>query len=336
MILEPGRIEVTVRNGGPTPVGIVQVAVNGAYWQFSTDRGRIGRLQTGRIALDYPWIRGEPLEVKFVSADGQTLVHTLQFPVETPRVGRALFGRYVPLGLFMGVVPVAAGMLLRPLLRRSGQKVWEFFLAFTVGVLAAIGVESGFDTFEMSAQFVAPLAGRLLVVTVASLSFVGIYEWARRLGSKRNTERALVAAWTLALAIGLHNLGEGLAVAGAEASGAVAVGALLALGFAVHNVSEGVAIAAVAGQGSRPLVFYQGAAAAAGLPALAGLLLGSLTPSKLVSVVLLAVGLGAIAEVITEVWALLMSSSAGRLTGHVGVGAAAGLAFMYLTSLLIA
>ena len=336
VVLKPGRIVVTVRNGGGVPVNIAQVAINGAYWQFSSDRLEIRRLQTADIDLYYPWIRGEPLELKLVSADGQTLVHTLNFPVETPHPGRDLFKRYVPLGLGMGVLPVAAGMLLRPVLRRSGHKTSEFFLAFTIGVLLAIGVESSFDTFELSAELVAPLAGRLLVVSVSVISFAAIYEWARRMGSKRGEDRALVAAWALAVAIGLHNLGEGLAVAGAEAAGVLAVGGLLALGFAVHNVSEGVAIAAVAGKKSRSIFFYQWAAAIAGLPALGGLLIGSLTPSKPISVALLAVGLGAIAEVVAEVWGLLTSGGGAVLAPHITGGLGTGLAFMYFTSIFVA
>lgn len=335
VVLQPGSIELTVRNGGQAPVGFAQVAVNDAYWRFEVDRAEVGRLQTARIHLDYPWVRGEPLEFELVGTDGQTARHSVEFPVSTPQAGPTLFRRYVPLGLFMGVIPVGAGMLLRPVLRRSERTVWEFFLAFTVGVLVAIGTDSAIDVFELAGELAGPLQGRLMAVTVAALSFALISEGARRVGSRGTLEKGLLAAWALAVAIGLHNLGEGLAVAGAEAAGAVAAGALLALGFAVHNVSEGVAIAAVMGKRSQPLFVYAGAIGVAGLPAVMGLFAGALSPSKLISVVLVAVGLGAIVEVIVEVWNLLSAGGHSRRGAHVVAGVVSGLGFMYLTSLLV-
>jgi ZIP family zinc transporter len=335
VVLEPESIELTVRNGGLAPVEIAQISVNDAYWIFHIDRAEIPRLQTARIHIVYPWQRGEPLQLKLVASDGQTAIHSIDFPVETPRPGMGLLGRYVPLGLFMGLVPVGAGMLARPFLRRSKKKVWEFFLAFTVGVLLAIGISSALEAFELSAELVTPLSGRLLVVTSAALSFAVIYEGARWIGSHKTIESSVVAAWALAVAIGLHNLGEGLAVAGSEAAGAVAVGALLALGFAVHNISEGVAIASVMGRQTHPFALYLGTVGVAGAPALAGLMLGSLAPSKLVSVILLGVGLGAIVEVIVEVWDLVFAGSGSRPPSYVVSGIVSGLGFMYLTSLLL-
>jgi ZIP family zinc transporter len=51
----------------------------------------------------------------------------------------------------------------------------------------------------------------------------------------------------VAVGIGLHNLGEGLAVSSAVAAGEVALGASLVVGFAAHNAIEGLAIAAPLG-----------------------------------------------------------------------------------------
>jgi zinc transporter, ZIP family len=51
-------------------------------------------------------------------------------------------------------------------------------------------------------------------------------------------------AASIAFAIGVHNLGEGLAVGSAFATGAAALGGFLLLGFTLHNVTEGVGIIA--------------------------------------------------------------------------------------------
>ena len=61
----------------------------------------------------------------------------------------------------------------------------------------------------------------------------------------------------MAIGIGLHNLGEGLAIGSAYASGALALGAFLVVGFAIHNTTEGLAIVAPLrdggeGAGERP------------------------------------------------------------------------------------
>ena len=47
-------------------------------------------------------------------------------------------------------------------------------------------------------------------------------------------------ALLVAIAIGLHNLGEGLAIGSAYAVGALALGAFLVIGFALHNTTEGL------------------------------------------------------------------------------------------------
>ena len=48
----------------------------------------------------------------------------------------------------------------------------------------------------------------------------------------------------IAIGIGLHNLGEGLAIGSAYAIGELALGAFLVVGFAIHNTTEGFAIVA--------------------------------------------------------------------------------------------
>ena len=52
------------------------------------------------------------------------------------------------------------------------------------------------------------------------------------------------AALLVAIGIGLHNLGEGLAIGSAYAVGSLALGAALVVGFALHNTTEGLAIVA--------------------------------------------------------------------------------------------
>ena len=72
----------------------------------------------------------------------------------------------------------------------------------------------------------------------------------RAAGAKaRDAARAAAhVAMLVAIAIGLHNLGEGLAIGSAYAVGALALGAFLVIGFALHNTTEGLAIVAPVAQ----------------------------------------------------------------------------------------
>ena len=78
-----------------------------------------------------------------------------------------------------------------------------------------------------------------LVLTAVNAHFVGRSERERASGASGGQIAMLVA-----IAIGLHNLGEGLAIGSAYAVGALALGAFLVIGFALHNTTEGLAIVA--------------------------------------------------------------------------------------------
>ena len=80
----------------------------------------------------------------------------------------------------------------------------------------------------------------------------------------------------IAIGIGLHNLGEGLAIGSAYSVGALALGAFLVVGFAIHNTTEGLAI--VAPLARRAAVARGGCSALgliAGAPAILGALIGA-------------------------------------------------------------
>jgi ZIP family zinc transporter len=141
----------------------------------------------------------------------------------------------------------------------------------------------------------------------------------------------------IALGIGLHNLGEGLAVGAALAAGEAALATFLVIGFTLHNVSEGVAIAAPLVDTRPRLLTFAGLAALAGLPAVPGVWVGAQAVSPVWVAICFGIGAGAILQVIIEVTALLWRRG-GRdaITAPASVGGvAAGLGVMYLTALLV-
>jgi zinc transporter ZupT len=139
----------------------------------------------------------------------------------------------------------------------------------------------------------------------------------------------------IAIGIGLHNLGEGLAIGSAYAVGALAVGAALVVGFALHNTTEGLAIVAPLTDRRPPIRSLIGLGAVAGMPAIAGAVIGAAVDNAALSAVLLGVGVGAIIQVITQISPALRDH-AGRLLDLTVIGGlATGVAVMYLTGLLV-
>ena len=145
----------------------------------------------------------------------------------------------------------------------------------------------------------------------------------------------------IALGIGVHNFGEGLAVGAALSSGAAALATFLVVGFAIHNVSEGFAISVPLSRGRPRIATFVGLAALAGLPAVPGVILGAAAISPYWTALCFGIGAGAILQVIIEVAALLARRAAdapthtGAITPTTLLGATAGLTIMYLTALTI-
>ena len=83
-VLEPGAIEMTVRNDGPDAVSIAQAQVNDAFVQFTGADEPIGRLETATVRLSQPWVEGEAYEVALITSAGGTIVHDIPVAVETP------------------------------------------------------------------------------------------------------------------------------------------------------------------------------------------------------------------------------------------------------------
>jgi zinc transporter ZupT len=142
------------------------------------------------------------------------------------------------------------------------------------------------------------------------------------------------------LGIGLHNLGEGLAIGAAFATGAAALGSFLVVGFTLHNITEGVGIAAPLLRGERPsLRTFLLLAILAGGPAILGTWIGGFAFNPFLATLFLSIGAGAILQVIWEVSKLLLRE-AQRTTQpalswlNFG-GLTAGILVMYLTAFLV-
>jgi zinc transporter, ZIP family len=334
-ILDDTGIHLLVRAGGSEPMSIAQVQVDDAYWTFTQNpAGELGRLSTAWIHLPFPWVLGETHVVKVVSRTGTTFDHEIPVAVPTPQADANQLVPQALLGAFVGVFPVAIGLMFYPALRGVGRQGMSFLLALTIGLLAFLFLDSLEDAFELAEEAAAAFQGPLMVLLAAAASFALLLF----VGRWRGAPTGLALATYIALGIGLHNLGEGLAIGAAFAAGAAGLGSFLVLGFTLHNVTEGIGIAAPLVRARPPLTAFVGLALLAGAPAIVGMWVGSLAYSPHWSALALAVGAGAILQVIVEVGAYLHRSDA-RQTSSVTVsvigGVVLGLALMYTTAVLV-
>lgn len=337
--LEPNRINLTLRNTGPDPVRIAQVFVNDAFVDFTGGERAIGRLGGDTLSLVYPWQEGQPYLVSMITETGVVIEHEIAAAVETPQADGDLFALMVLLGLYVGVIPVALGMLLLPAMRRFRERWIRIVLAVTVGLLAFLGVDATLEGLDLAASSGGAFGGAELVALGAILAYLILAAVDGFLRERREAAGPDAGGFRLALmiavGIGLHNMGEGLAIGSAYAIGELALGAALVVGFAIHNTTEGFAIVAPLTR-SRPRLRRPALLGLiAGTPAIAGALVGASVTNAELSAMLLGVGVGAIVQVIVQIAPSIRGAGGRLLDAGTATAIAVGALVFYLTGLLI-
>ena len=366
-VLEPGLIELHLRNDGADPVRIEQAIVNDGFASFTQSSEEVGRLAATEVDVQYPWIEGQAYEVILLTSTGGTIDHAIDVAVETPDADLGFYGLMALIGLYVGVIPVAIGMLWLPWVRTVDARWIRFLLAFTVGLLAFLGIDALLEGTELAGTGPEALGGAALVwlgAVGAYLVLTAVDGWLRgrrkeagsgALEDGRNgragrslgegghgrtpgddaTRSAWRAAFLVALGIGLHNLGEGLAIGSAYAVGSLALGAALVVGFALHNTTEGLAIVAPTARARLSLGRLALLGLLAGAPAVIGAWIGASAFHPSVAALLFGVGAGAIAQVIVQILPQVRERDGRLLSPLVSAGLLAGLLVMYATGLLV-
>ena len=239
------------------------------------------------------------------------------------------------IGSIAGIIPVAIGMLWFPFIRELDTRYLHAFLALAAGVLAFIAVEM---TEDMIFDYGVHVENTALAATAAIVGVGGTFavmyaagEWRQR--KMASTEKSgLEIAYLVALALGLHSIGEGLGIGVAYINEDATMLMLLVLAFVMHNVMEGpTVVAAVArDRATPPLRHFAAMGVLAGGPVILGGWIGSFAQSDLLAVLFFAIAIGAILQVLIEVAGLIRFDAEAVLTRVNAATFAVGFGLMFL------
>lgn len=337
--LSRGYIQLQVRNTGPEAITVSQVIINDAVWPFAMQpAATIPRLGRATVEMDYMWSEGEAYAIRLLTSKAIAFDVDIPVAVPTPKPSPGTFWTFTLIGLYVGVIPVFLGILWFPALRRMGRRALTFLMAATVGLLIFLGVDTLFEAREAATTLAEAFQG-IGLIAIGMISTALLLEAISKNQSNAagsETEKRIAIAYMIAVGIGFHNLGEGLAIGAAYNLGEFALGRFLVVGFIIQNITEGLGVVAPIlheRPGPRRLVLW---GLIAGAPAILGAWIGGYAPSALLAVLFLSIGAGAIFQVVYEIWKLLKRDVAAQSSPPlVYSGVVAGMLLLWITGLLI-
>lgn len=344
VVFSPEHITVKVFNDGPESVTIAQALINDVYWQFTmSPSNTLKPLERGIVEFSYPWVEGDVERITLLSRNGVTFGKEVEVAFLTPVFNFVYFKTFTLLGIYVGVIPVLLGLLWFPFFKYL-RKLYNFLLSLTVGLLVFLGVDALSESFELIGNLPRTFngIGILAIGFFAAVLALSAVSYKTQFVSKNKEEHHQALAWgyLIALGIGLHNLGEGLAIGSAYAVGEIALGASLVIGFMIHNVTEGIAIIAPLTRTFKhvrkllPHIIFMGLMA--GVPTIFGALIGGFSYSFALGVFFLAIGAGAIFDVAFDITKSMAKNAwLSLFTVPNVLGFLLGLIIMYVTGFLV-
>ena len=341
---KPGEIRIRVTNPQRPKLTIASVTVDDAIVPYRLDGpAALGRLRSSTIIVPFQWVEDDPYSVGVTSSSGIETTFDVPAAVETRGASPRGFLGYSIIGFLVGVVPVALGLAWLPSLRRADPRWVAAFMALTAGLLTFLAFDAFAEALNLQARLPGGFQGTGLILLGIAASYLGLTFISQRFSTRSQRERnapleGAALATIVAIGIGLHNLGEGLAIGSSIALGELALGTFLIVGFMVHNITEGLGIAApIAGGATVSRLQLAALALVAGAPAILGGWIGGFLTSDLLGVLFFSLAVGAALQVVVEVGRYVARRAPGGLrSGHVVAGYLAGIVVMYVTGLLVA
>lgn len=340
--LQEKLITAHVINDGPDATIIAQVLVNDAYVPFEATKTKLQPRDTATITIPYDWTDAEPVKVAVLTSSGIRFEKQIPVATKSPVPSVDLAAAFAVIGLYVGVVPVFLGLLWIPFLRRLGKQAVDFLLSLTIGLLLFLGVDALGEALEKSADVPQIFQGPALVLfgfISIILVLLAIGHHGRNKHKTSAESRLLGLAYLVAVGIGLHNFGEGLAIGSAYAIGEISLGTALVLGFMIHNITEGIAIAAPISREAHNIPRFLRHAVQLGLiagaPIILGTWIGGFSYSATSSTLFLAVGAGAAFQVVVSIVDHFLSQKQELFTYSNVAGVLCGMAIMFATGMLV-
>lgn len=369
---EGDKIVAYVRNTGPEEIEIAQADVNDRIIPAAVEPSKtLPRLAEAKVIIPFSWNPGVPYEIGVTISDGTRFSKGVDAAALVPTASVEQASFFALIGTYVGVIPVMIGLLWFPFLRRLSANKYNFFLSLTVGLLVFLGLDALIESNEIAQENIAgAFNGQMLIAMVTILSFLALLYASEKLIERAATARKstglppqsnnltssdsttattiqqlarpFAIALMIAIGIGLHNLGEGLAIGAAILLGEVALSTFLIVGFTLHNTTEGLAIVAPMAKSGKVMIRKLVVLGLiAGVPTIIGTWIGGFLYSPFAAVIFLSIGAGAIFQVVFSIASWMAKGSAsdgtrqGLLRTSIVAGFAIGMAIMYLTGLLI-
>jgi zinc transporter, ZIP family len=374
---QEGKIIAYIRNTGPEEIEIAQADINDRIIPAAIEPSKtLSRLAEAKVIVPFSWTPGVPYEVGVTTSDGTRFSKSIDAAALAPVPNIEQASYFAIIGVYVGVIPVLIGLLWFPFIKRLSTNKYNFFLSLTVGLLVFLGIDALVESNEITAENIAgAFNGQVLIAMITILSFLVLLYTSEKLiqraimKSATNSKSPLLVssssyspdtttqqqqmikpvaiALMISIGIGLHNLGEGLAIGAAVVLGKVALSTFLIIGFALHNTTEGLAIVAPMAKSGKVMIRKLVAMGLiAGIPAIIGTWIGGFLYSPIAAIIFLSMGAGAIFQVVFSIASWMAKNNNNNNTAVDGgrktllstsmiAGFVVGMAIMYVTSLLV-
>ncbi|RIK30296.1 MAG: metal transporter [Anaerolineae bacterium] len=336
--LDHGRIEFHVQNTGPETLTVASVIINEAVMPFEvTPSADIPRLGKAVISVQYAWTEGEAYAARIFTSNAIPFDTAIPVAFVTPQPKAKTFWGFTLIGLYVGVIPIFLGIFWLPALRMLDKQWMTFLLAITVGLLIYLGIDTLNEAFEQTTELAGTYQGIGLIGIGAVATYL-LLDLVGKTGSNDRNEPSsrFSVAWKIALGIGIHNLGEGLAIGAAYNVGEIALGTFLVVGFIIQNITEGLGIIAPILKDKPSLSQLAWLGLMGGAPAILGAWIGGFAPSPFLAVLFLAIGTGAIFQVAVEIWRMVQHDNEKQpMPIQTFSGVLVGMLALWVTGILI-
>ena len=389
---QDGKIVALLRNTGPVIITVAQADINDRIQPAAIEPSKnLSRLAVARVIIPFSWNPGEPYEVGITTSDGVRFKKNVEAAALSPTANTEQISFFTIIGTYVGIIPILIGLLWFPFIKRLSRSKYTFFLALTAGLLVFLGIDAIVEGNEIAAENVAGVFnGQMLIAMVTIVSFLALLYVSEKLieranamekkkkekpepslvhqqlrpssissmssysaSAKQQFSKPFTIALMISIGIGLHNLGEGLAIGAAVLLGKVALSTFLIVGFTLHNTTEGLAIVAPMARSANKVIIRKliGMGLIAGAPAIAGAWIGGFLYSPIAAIIFLSIGAGAIFQVVFSIlsWIADNNNNNNVRSGNVQMeertkkswlntsliaGFIVGMVIMYVTSLM--